>query len=58
MISEFFFQVAGLKKLPRSGWKIKLGLQIDQSVCVEFQNNVKSKNFVFSEGIFKDTSFF
>ncbi len=31
--------------------KMKLGLPIDQSVCVEFQNNVKSKNFVFSEGI-------
>ena len=31
--------------------KIKLGLPIDQSVCVEFQNNVKSKNFVFSEVI-------
>ena len=31
--------------------KIKLGLPIDQSVCIEFQNNVKSKNFVFSEGI-------
>ncbi len=31
--------------------KIKLGLPIDQSVCVEFQNNVRSKNFVFSEGI-------
>ncbi len=32
-------------------YKIKLGLSIDQSVCVEFQNNTKSKNFVFSEGI-------
>ena len=32
-------------------YKIELGLPIDQSVCVEFQNNVKSKNFVFSEGI-------
>ncbi len=31
--------------------KIKLGLPIDQSVCVKFQNNMKSKNFVFSEGI-------
>ena len=31
--------------------KIKLGLALDQSVCVEFQNNTKSKNFVFSEGI-------
>ena len=33
MISEFFFQVAGLKKLPRSGWKIKLGLQNSESVA-------------------------
>ena len=32
-------------------YKIKLGLSIDQSVCIEFQNNTKSKNFVFSEGI-------
>ena len=32
-------------------YKIKLGLPIDQSVCVKFQNNMKSKNFVFSEGI-------
>jgi len=31
--------------------KLKLGLPIDQSVCIEFQNNTKSKNFVFSEGI-------
>ena len=31
--------------------KIKHGLALDQSVCVEFQNNTKSKNFVFSEGI-------
>ena len=32
-------------------YKIKLGLPIDQSVCAKFQNNMKSKNFVFSEGI-------
>ena len=32
-------------------YKIKLGLPLDQSVCVKFQNNTKSKNFVFSEGI-------
>ena len=32
-------------------YKIKLGLPIDKSICVEFQNNTKSKNFVFSEGI-------
>ena len=31
--------------------KTKLGLSLDKSVCIEFQNNVKSKNFVFSEGI-------
>ena len=33
MISEFFFQIAGLKKLPRSGWKIKLGLEDSESVA-------------------------
>ena len=33
MISEFFFQIAGLKKLPRSGWKIKLGLESSESVA-------------------------
>ena len=33
MISEFFFQIAGLKKLPRSGWKIKLGLNDSESVA-------------------------
>jgi len=33
MISEFFFQIAGLKKLPRSGWKIKLGLNNSESVA-------------------------
>ena len=33
MISEFFFQIAGLKKLPRSGWKIKLGLDDSESVA-------------------------
>ena len=32
-------------------YKIKLGLPIDQSVCIKFQNNMKSKNFIFSEGI-------
>ncbi len=32
-------------------YKIKLGLSLDKSVCIEFQNNTKSKNFVFSEGI-------
>ena len=33
MISEFFFQIASLKKLPRSGWKIKLGLENSESVA-------------------------
>ena len=33
MISEFFFQIAGLKKLPRSGWKIKVGLENSESVA-------------------------
>ena len=33
MISEFFFQIASLKKLPRSGWKIKLGLESSESVA-------------------------
>ena len=33
MISDFFFQIAGLKKLPRSGWKIKLGLTDSESVA-------------------------
>ena len=32
-------------------YKIKLGLSLDESVCIEFQNNTRSKNFVFSEGI-------
>ena len=31
--------------------KIELGLALDQSVCIEFQNKTKSENFVFSEGI-------
>jgi putative hydrolase of HD superfamily len=33
MISEFFFQIAELKKLPRSGWKIKVGLEKSESVA-------------------------
>ena len=33
MISNFFFQIAGLKKLPRSGWKIKIGLDNSESVA-------------------------
>ena len=33
MISEFFFQIAELKKLPRAGWKIKVGLKDSESVA-------------------------
>ena len=33
MISNFFFQIAGLKKLPRSGWKIKVGMDDSESVA-------------------------
>ena len=33
MISEFFFLIAELKKLPRSGWKIKVGLENSESVA-------------------------
>ncbi len=31
--------------------KVELGLSLDKSVCVEFQNTTKSRNFIFSEGI-------
>ena len=31
--------------------RIELGLALDQSVCIEFQNKTKTGNFVFSEGI-------
>ena len=31
--------------------KIELGLALDQTVCVEFQNKTKAGNFIFSEGI-------
>tara|TARA_B100001057_G_scaffold427115_1_gene451665 strand:+ start:1932 stop:3014 length:1083 start_codon:yes stop_codon:yes gene_type:complete len=31
--------------------KIELGLPIDKTICVEFQNKTKSENFVFSQGI-------
>ena len=33
MISNFFFEIAGLKKLPRSGWKIKVGMDDSESVA-------------------------
>ena len=31
--------------------KINLGLNIDNSVCKEFQKKIKDKNFIFSMGI-------
>tara|TARA_A100001015_G_scaffold320955_1_gene449333 strand:+ start:1619 stop:2701 length:1083 start_codon:yes stop_codon:yes gene_type:complete len=31
--------------------RIELGLPLDQTVCKEFQNQTKSDNFIFSEGI-------
>jgi len=31
--------------------KIELGLPLDESVCIEFQNITRSENFIFSEGI-------
>ena len=31
--------------------KVELGLPLDESVCFEFQNITKSRNFIFSEGI-------
>ncbi len=31
--------------------RIELGLPLDQSVCIEFQEKVKSNNLIFSEGI-------
>ncbi len=31
--------------------KVELGLSLDESVCAEFQNKTKSRNFIFSEGI-------
>tara|TARA_B100000029_G_C17199668_1_gene823891 strand:+ start:48 stop:578 length:531 start_codon:yes stop_codon:yes gene_type:complete len=33
LISDFFFQVAGLKTLPRTGWKMKLNLKDSESVA-------------------------
>ena len=33
MISDFFFQIAGLKNIPRTGWKMKLNLQDSESVA-------------------------
>tara|TARA_B100001093_G_scaffold507954_1_gene569301 strand:- start:1126 stop:2208 length:1083 start_codon:yes stop_codon:yes gene_type:complete len=31
--------------------KVELGLPLDKSICVEFQNKTKSNNLIFSEGI-------
>ena len=31
--------------------RIEHGLELDSSVCLEFENNVKHKNFIFSNGI-------
>ena len=33
MISDFFFQIAGLKNLPRAGWKVKLNMKNSESVA-------------------------
>ena len=48
----FNMSIRDIKELLRIiDYRIKLGLPLDQGVCVEFQNSTKSKNFVFSEGI-------
>ena len=31
--------------------RINLGLNIDSSICLEFQKKIKDKNFIFSMGI-------
>ena len=33
MLSDFFFQIASLKSLPRSGWKVNLNLEKSESVA-------------------------
>ena len=33
MLSNFFFQIANLKNLPRAGWKSKLQLKDSESVA-------------------------
>ena len=33
MLSNFFFQIASLKNLPRAGWKVKLNLKDSESVA-------------------------
>ena len=48
----FNMSIRDIKELMKIiDYKIKLGLPIDKSICIEFQNNTKSKNFIFSEGI-------
>ena len=32
-------------------YRINLGLPLDKSICIEFQNKTKSKNYIFSKGI-------
>ena len=48
MISKFFFQIAELKKLPRSGWKIKVGLENSESVA-EHSYMMSVMSMVFSD---------
>ena len=31
--------------------KISLGLPIDQSICIEFEKEMKHKNFIFTTGV-------
>ena len=31
--------------------RINLGLPLDKSICLEFQNKTRSKNYIFSKGI-------
>lgn len=48
MISDFFFQIATLKELPRSGWKIKVGLNDSESVA-EHSFMMTVMSMVFSD---------
>ncbi len=32
-------------------FKIDLGLDLDSSICIDFENNIKHKNFIFTSGI-------
>ena len=31
--------------------KLKLGLELDSSICIDFEKKTKSKNYIFSTGI-------